>query len=99
MSESKVGAWRIPDGREFQRICATMLCSQRYVSWCEGGQAVPCHWTEDSRRECAGQDVNELIGEKDEFVRDAEFHWYPVELDDSGGDVLPRLGVGENPGS
>lgn len=38
-----------------------------------------------------------FVGEEEEFVGDVELDRKPVEVDESGGDVLPRLGVSENP--
>ena len=46
-----------------------------------------------------GQGVLTLVGEKEEFVVDAEPNRKPVQLFKGGGDVLPGLCVGENPGS
>ena len=40
-----------------------------------------------------------FIGEEEDFVSDAGFDREPVKTDEGGGDVLPGLSAGENPGS
>ena len=40
-----------------------------------------------------------FVCEKEEFGGDAAFDWKPVKVDESGGDVLPGPGAGEDPGS
>ena len=46
-----------------------------------------------------GEGMEGLVGEEEEFVSDAGLDREPVEVDESGGDVLPGLGACENPGS
>ena len=40
-----------------------------------------------------------FVGEQKDFVGDAGFDRQPVQTGEDGGDGLPRLGAGENPGS
>ena len=46
-----------------------------------------------------GEGVERFIGQETNFVGDVGFDWEPVKLDECGGDVLPGLGAGEDPGS
>ena len=50
------------------------------------------------RQVLGGHGVEGLVSEEEEFVRDAEFHREPMKVNESGGDMLPGLGMGENPG-
>jgi len=56
-------------------------------------------WREDICEVLRGEGMEGLVGEEEEFVSDAGLDWEPVEVDESGGDVLPGLGACENPGS
>ncbi len=40
-----------------------------------------------------------LVGVEEDFVGDTGLDWEPMKVDEDGGDVLPRLGASENPGS
>ena len=40
-----------------------------------------------------------FVREKEEFVGDVGFDWKPVKVDESGCDVLPGPGAGQDPGS
>lgn len=40
-----------------------------------------------------------FVGEEEDFVGDAGLDRESVKVDEDGGDVLPGLGAGENPGS
>ena len=42
--------------------------------------------------------MERLVGDEEEFVGDAGLDREPVEVEESGGDVLPGLGACENPG-
>ena len=54
---------------------------------------------EEAREVLWSQGVLTLVGEKEEFVIDTELNRKPMQLFTGGGDVLPRLGAGENSGS
>ena len=43
--------------------------------------------------------MERFIDQEENFVSDARFNCEPVKVDESGGDVLPGLGAGEDPGS
>ena len=55
--------------------------------------------SEEVRQILQGEGIERFIGQEENFVRDAWFKWEPVKADESGGDVLPGLGAGEDPGS
>ena len=44
------------------------------------------------------QGMEGFVGEKEDFIFDAGLNWEPVKVDEGWGDVLPRLGVGEDLG-
>ena len=54
---------------------------------------------EEIREVLGGQAVVGFVGEQKDFVGDAGFDRQPVQTCEDGGDGLPRLGAGENPGS
>ena len=52
---------------------------------------------EEVREVLWGQGVG-FVGEKEAFICDAGLNWKPVKVDEGWGDVLPGLGVCEDPG-
>ena len=46
-----------------------------------------------------GEGKERFVGLEEYFVSDARFNWELVKADESGGDVLPGLGAGEDPGN
>ena len=45
-----------------------------------------------------GEGMERFVGQEENFVSDAWSNWEPLRVDQSGGDVLPGFGAGEDLG-
>ncbi len=75
---------------------ALKLCPQKFACWCGGLGADMRPWTTVY---WGARGEEGFVGGERDFKGDVGLDREPVKVDEGGGDVLPVLGVGQNPRS